>query len=89
METNQHRNFNEEQLTLLLTEDLLRRVVIVDVIIFRTLIKHEHFGKILIKVTPGLSINYLNVNKTDQFICDTKRTYLVYGKNFRLYIYKC
>lgn len=41
-----------------------------------------NIGKTVIKVSNTLEMNKFNVKKTDQFICDGKCSYLIYGETY-------
>lgn len=47
---------------------------------FRSLRNKSNVGKVVIKLSNSVAINEFNVKKTTQFLCDSKNSYLVYGK---------
>ncbi|XP_017779765.1 PREDICTED: fatty acid synthase-like isoform X2 [Nicrophorus vespilloides] len=47
--------------------------------ILTSLQQSNHIGKVLIKLSKDISLNQLNANKPNQFICNNKGSHLVYG----------
>ncbi|GJQ69352.1 hypothetical protein Trydic_g6479 [Trypoxylus dichotomus] len=47
--------------------------------IIEKLTHKDNIGKILVKVTPDMGVNYLNLDKPNRFICDPKSSYLIHG----------
>ncbi|XP_071051537.1 fatty acid synthase-like [Onthophagus taurus] len=47
--------------------------------ILDSLIKYENIGKTIIRITPETAVNYLNISKPNQFICNPRCSYLIYG----------
>lgn len=49
-------------------------------LIFSNIKKASNIGKAIINIENNISLNKLNVKRPNQFICDPKSSYLVYGK---------
>lgn len=64
----------------ILKYDIVFRVFLTNSGISRSLGNPGNIGKILIKVNNNLSVNKFILNNPSQFICDSKNSYLVYGK---------
>ncbi|KAF5305398.1 hypothetical protein FQR65_LT07724 [Abscondita terminalis] len=46
----------------------------------------ERISKYIIKLSNNLALGQFNINKTDQYICDPRSSYLIYGGSSDMYI---
>ncbi|KAF2906137.1 hypothetical protein ILUMI_00041, partial [Ignelater luminosus] len=54
--------------------------------ILSTLKQPEHIGKAIIRLSNNVSLSQLNINRTSQFICDSKTLYLIYGGTEEMWV---